>query len=51
MGSDYSFADAHFFVVSNWARRVNFDLSPCHAVITHRKHAGARPAVVAALKT
>jgi glutathione S-transferase len=51
MGSDYSVADAHFFVVSNWASWVNFDLSPYQAVIAYREHVGARPAVVAALKT
>ncbi len=28
MGPDYSVADAHFFVVSNWASWVDFDLSP-----------------------
>ena len=50
MGSDYSVADAHFFVVSNWANWVNFDLSPYHAINAYRKHVGARAAVVAALK-
>jgi glutathione S-transferase len=28
MGRDYSVADAQFFVVSNWASWVKFDLSP-----------------------
>src|SRR5262249_8040563 len=28
MGADYSVADAHLFVISNWAGWVNFDLSP-----------------------
>jgi glutathione S-transferase len=51
MGSHYSVADAHFFVVSNWASWVNFDLSSYHAVIAHRERVGARPAVVAALTT
>src|SRR5262245_29369141 len=51
MGRNYSVADAHFFVVSNWATSVNFNLSPYRAVIAHRERVGARPAVVAALKT
>jgi glutathione S-transferase len=51
MGHNYSVADAHFFVVSNWATWVNFNLSPYQAVIAHRERVGARPAVVAALKT
>ena len=51
MGSDYTVADAHFFVVSNWANWVNFDLSPYEAVLAHRKSVGARAAVVAALTT
>src|SRR3974390_1012212 len=51
MGRDYSVADAHFFVVSNWAGWVNFDLSPYRAVLAHRQRIGSRPAAVAALKT
>ena len=51
MGSHYSVADAHFFVVSNWANWVNFDLSSYEAVLAHRKSVGARAAVVAALTT
>ena len=51
MGRDYSVADAHFFVVSNWASWVNFDLSPYGSVLAHRERIGFRPAVVAALKT
>ena len=51
MGSHYSVADTHFFVVSNWASWVNFDLLSYHAVIAHRERVGARPAVVAALTT
>lgn len=50
MGRDYSVADAHFFVVSNWASWVDFDLSPYSAVLAHRQRIGSRPAVVAALK-
>jgi glutathione S-transferase len=51
MGSNYSVADAHLFVVSNWASWVNFDLSPYRGVIGLRERVGSRPAVVAALKT
>jgi glutathione S-transferase len=51
MGRDFSVADAHFFVVSNWASWVNFDLSPYRAVIACRERVGTRPAVLAALKT
>jgi glutathione S-transferase len=50
MGHDYSVADAHFFVVSNWASWVNFDLSPYPAVLAYRQRVGSRPAVIAALK-
>jgi len=52
MRGGYSVADAHFFVVSNWASWVNFDLSPYSAVLAHRRRRiGSRPAVVATLKT
>jgi glutathione S-transferase len=50
MGRDYSLADAHFFVVSNWASWVNFDLSPYRAVLAYRQRVASRPAVVRALK-
>jgi glutathione S-transferase len=49
MGRDYSVADPHFFVVSNWASWVNFDLSPFTNIITYRKRIGARNAVRSAL--
>jgi glutathione S-transferase len=51
MGGDYSVADAHLFVVPNWANWVNFDLSPYRAVLALRERVGARPAVIAALDT
>ncbi len=50
MGSKYSVADAHLFVVSNWASWVNFDLSAYRAVLAFRERVRARPAVIAALK-
>jgi len=49
MGRDYSVADAHCFVVSNWASWVNFDLTPYRAVLAYRERIGSRPAVLAAL--
>jgi glutathione S-transferase len=50
MGSEYSVADAHLFVVSNWASWVNFDLSTYCAVVAHRERIGVRHAVAAALE-
>jgi glutathione S-transferase len=50
MGREYSLADAHFFVVSNWASWVNFDLSPYPNVDSHRKRISARAAVRTALE-
>jgi len=51
MGDTYSIADAHLFVVSNWASWTNFDLSPYGAVLGLRERIGSRPAVIAALTT
>jgi glutathione S-transferase len=51
MGSRYSVADVHVFVVSNWASCVNFDLSPHPFVLAIRERLHTRPAVNAALKT
>ena len=50
MGSEYSVADAHLFVVSNWASWVNFDLSPYRGVLAFRERVRSRPAVISALK-
>ena len=50
MGKSFSVADAYLFVVSNWASRVDVDLSPYANVLAYRKRIGARPAVQAALK-
>ncbi len=49
MGLDYSIADAHLFVVSNWASWVNFDLSPYANVISYRQRIAERAAVRLAL--
>ena len=43
-------ADAYLFVVSNWAPRVDVDLSPYANVLAYRKRVGSRPAVQAAMK-
>ena len=50
MGKDFSVADAYAFVVSNWAGRVDVDLSSHANVLAWRKRVGARPAVQAAMK-
>jgi glutathione S-transferase len=50
LGKDFSVADAYLFVVSNWAGRVDVDLSPHTNVLAYRKRVGARPAVQAAMK-
>jgi glutathione S-transferase len=50
MGRNYSVADAHFFVVSNWASWVNFDLSPYTNVASYRERIGERAAVRSALE-
>jgi glutathione S-transferase len=50
MGRHYSVADAHFFVVSNWASWVKFDLSPYRNVVSYRERIGARAAVRSAMK-
>jgi len=50
LGNAFSVADAYLFVVSNWASRVDVDLSPFANVLAYRKRVGARPAVQAALK-
>jgi glutathione S-transferase len=50
MGKSFSVADAYLFVVSNWAPRVDVDLSSFANVLAYRKRVGARPAVQAAMK-
>ena len=50
LGKDYSVADAYLFTISNWAARVDVDLSPTPNVLAYRKRVGARPAVQAALR-
>jgi glutathione S-transferase len=50
LGKQFSLPDAYLLVVLNWARSVNFDLSPYPHVLGHRKRVGARPAVRSALR-
>jgi glutathione S-transferase len=50
MGRDYSVADAHLFVVSNWASWMNFDLSPYANIVSYRERIGARAAVRSAME-
>jgi glutathione S-transferase len=50
LGEAFTIADAHFFAVTNWAPRVDFDLSPYPKVLAHHARIGARPTVQAAIK-
>lgn len=51
LGDTYSIADAHLYVVSNWASWTQFDLSSYPSVLAFRERVGSRPAVIAALTT
>ena len=51
MGKNYTVADAHLFVISNWASRVAFDLAPYPNLVSYRTRIAERPAVVAAIKS
>lgn len=50
LGSQFSIADVSLFVVSNWARSVNLDLSPYPSILAQRKRVGVRNAVQEAMK-
>jgi glutathione S-transferase len=50
VGNGFTIADAHFFTVTNWAPRVDFDLSPYPNVVAHHTRVAARPTVQAAIK-
>jgi glutathione S-transferase len=50
VGDAFTIADAHFFAVTNWAPRVEFDLSPYPKVRAHHARVGARPSVLAAIQ-
>ena len=49
-GREYSVADAHFFIISNWASWVGFDLSTYANVVSYRRRIGARAPVRTALE-
>jgi glutathione S-transferase len=49
-GNDFSIADLYLFVVSNWARSVQLDLSPYPSILALRKCVGVRPAVQEAMR-
>lgn len=49
VGERFTVADAHAFAVTNWAPRVDVDLSPYSNVRAHHRRIGARPAVQAAM--
>ena len=49
MGPNYSVADAHLFVISNWACWVHFDLAPYASIGSYRERIGTRIAVRSAL--
>jgi len=50
VGEDFTIADAHFFTVTNWAPRVDFDLAEYPEVLAHHARIGARSTVQAAMK-
>jgi glutathione S-transferase len=50
LGDDFSIADVYLFVVSNWARSVELDLSPYPGILALRKRVGMRPAVREAMR-
>ncbi|TFZ01890.1 glutathione transferase GstA [Ramlibacter humi] len=50
MGDHFSVADAYLFVVTNWAKPMNIDLSARKNLMAWRERMSARPAVQEALK-
>jgi len=50
LGDEFSVADAYLFVVTNWAKPMNVDLTPYPHLVAWRTRVAARPAVQAALK-
>jgi glutathione S-transferase len=50
MGPNYSVADAHLFVISNWAGWASFDLGPYTNIASYRERITARIPVRCALK-
>ena len=50
LGNEFSIADVYLFVVSNWARSVELDLSPYPSMLALRKRVGVRPSVQQAMR-
>ncbi|WP_332814319.1 glutathione transferase GstA [Ramlibacter sp.] len=50
MGDAFSVADAYLFVVTNWAKPMNLDLSGYKHLLAWRERMAARPAVQEAMK-
>jgi glutathione S-transferase len=50
LGDDFSVADAYLFVVTNWAKPMNVDLSGYPNLLAFRERMAARPGVQAAMK-
>lgn len=49
LGDHFTAADAYLFVVTNWAKGVQLDLSEFPALVDFQKRVAARPAVQAAM--
>lgn len=45
MGTNFSVADVHLFVISNWASQVASDLAPYPNITSYRRRLAQRPAV------
>lgn len=50
LGEQFGVADAYLFVVTNWARRAELDLSAFPSLLDFQKRVARRPAVVAAMQ-
>jgi len=50
LGEQYTIADPYLFVVSNWARFVEVDLTPLTHLVKYRERVAQRPAVQAAMR-
>ncbi|HYD76182.1 glutathione transferase GstA [Ramlibacter sp.] len=50
MGDSFSVADAYLFVVTNWAKPMNLDLTAYKHLLAWRERMAARPAVQEAMK-
>ncbi|MGE5385275.1 MAG: glutathione transferase GstA [Betaproteobacteria bacterium] len=50
MGDQFTVADGYLFVVTNWAKPLNLDISAFKNLLAFRERVGARPAVIKAMK-